>query len=464
MFASATYLDRRKQLQYQFSKGILLFHGNHESPRNYHDNAYPFRQDSSFLYYFGLDKPNLCGVIDVDTGKHFLFGDDFTLDDIVWMGPQQKLAELGAQVGVDKVLPWNVLEEYLNTAHIQGRIIHYLPPYRSLHILHLQSWLKKTTEQIQAGVSEALIKAIVDQRIHKSEAEVEEIEKAVSISKDMHVCMMKMSQPGNHEQEINAAVTQISLTAGGYPAYTNIISINGQTLHNHHYVNTLKEGDLLLGDFGSESALHYAGDITRTTPVGGKYSSRQRDIYQIVLDAEVQAIQLCKPGIAYRDVHLQAAEILTQGLQDLGLMKGDIKDSVQAGAHALFFPHGLGHMMGLDVHDMEDLGENYVGYNESVRRSPQFGLKALRLGRELEPGFVLTVEPGIYFIPDLIAQWAADRKHSEFLNYHRIEEYLNFGGIRIEDNILITDDGQKILGPPIPKEIGEVEDMVLSGK
>lgn len=457
MFKKQTYLDRRKRLQTDLDSGLILLLGNEESPMNFADNTYPFRQDSNFLYFIGIDKPNLAAVIDVDEGKTTLFGDDLTVDHIVWMGPQPKMRELADLSGVDEVAPVNALGKALREAGAKGRTIHYLPPYRAGNCIKMSEWLDIPISQLQEKASVPLIRAVVAQASYKSAEEVREIEKAVNITGAMHVAAMKSATEGQKEAVLAGIVEGIAISAGGRLAYPVILTINGQTLHNHYYGNTLTNDRLVLGDFGAETERHYAGDITRTFPLAPKFSSRQKDIYNLVLETEVAAIEALKPGVPYRDVHLLAATKITDGLKTLGLMKGNTEDAVAQGAHALFFPHGLGHMLGLDVHDMEDLGEDYVGYDDQIKRSDQFGLRSLRLGRALEPGFVLTVEPGIYFIPELIQQWQSEGTATDFINYEALQSYLDFGGIRIEDNVLITEDGYRVLGKPIPKTVEEVE-------
>lgn len=460
MFSKATYVSRRQQLMSDVKDGgLILLLGNEESSKNYKDNTYRFRQDSNFLYFLGHDHPHLAAVIDPESGETTLFGDDLSIDHIVWMGPQPSMRERAERVGAAKVAEYDALSATLAQAAQAGRPIHYLPPYRPENVLKLIRWLGLSPDEVEKGASVDLIKAVVKQAAHKTAEEIAEIEKAVTISGQMHVAAMRSARPGIKEAELAGIVEGIAIGAGGDVAYPVILTINGQTLHNHYHGNVLKSGQLVLGDFGAETAMHYAGDITRTFPVDPKFTSRQKDIYELVLKAEVDGIKSLKPGIPYRDVHLQTARIMADGLKDLGLMKGDMEAAVAEGAHALFFPHGLGHMLGLDVHDMEDLGEQYVGYSDTIKRSEQFGLNALRLGRELEPGFVLTVEPGLYFIPELIDQWQEAGKFKDFINYDKVAEYRDFSGVRIEDNVLITEEGSRILGAPIPKTVAEVEGL-----
>lgn len=458
MFGKATYLGRRRELMKTVAgDGLILLLGNEESSKNYKDNTYPFRQDSNFLYYLAWDQPHLAAVLDLEKGTTTLYGDDLTMDHIVWMGPQPSMREKAERIGAEQTAAYDELPKVLAAAKKAGRTIHYLPPYRAENLLKLSRWLGVSTEMVEQGASVGLIKAIIGQAAYKTAEELEEIEKAVNISGQMHVAAMRSARPGIMEAELAGIVEGIAVGAGGDLAYPVILTINGQTLHNHYHGNILQPGQLVLGDFGAETAMRYAGDITRTFPVDTRFTSRQKDIYQLVLQAEMTAIEAIQPGVPYRDIHLKTALLLAEGLRDLGLMKGDMQAAVTEGAHALFFPHGLGHMLGLDVHDMEDLGEDYVGYTDTLKRSPQFGLRSLRLGRALEPGFVLTVEPGLYFIPELIGQWQQEGLHKDFINYDKVQDYLGFSGVRIEDNVLVTENSFRVLGEPIPKTIEEVE-------
>jgi Xaa-Pro aminopeptidase len=431
--------------------------GNEESSMNFKDNVYPFRQDSNFLYFFGIDQPDLAAIIDIDEQKTILFGDDRSVEHIVWMGPQPLMADQAKAVGVEHTSAYSGIDAYLAEAVKKERKVHYLPPYRPENIIKLHQWLNIPLKEIGEGASEDLIKAVVAQASIKNDEEVAEMEIAVNISRAMHIAAIKAARPGIKEAQITGIVEGIASASEVRTSYPVILSKDGQILHNHHHGNTLKSGQLVLGDFGAESKMHYAGDLTRTFPVDKKFTEKQKAIYNIVLEAEDKSIEALKPGVKYIDVHLFASKIITEGLQALGIMKGDVEASINAGAHGLFFPHGLGHMIGLDVHDMEDLGENYVGYAEGQKRSDQFGLRSLRMARELEPGHVITVEPGIYFIPELIDQWEAEKKHADFINYDKLKGYRDFGGIRIEDNVLITKDGYRVLGDRVPKTVEEIE-------
>jgi len=458
MFSAKIYKERRQRLRTQVSSGLILLLGNDESPMNYLDNPYPFRQDSSFLYFFGLSYPGLVGVIDVEEGRDIILGTDLTVEDIVWMGKQPSLEENCARAGVKETLDMAEIKNLLTEARLKKRPIHFLPSYRCEHILKLSDWLEMPQEKVEKSASIELIMAVVDQRQCKTPEETEEIGKAVNISADMHLKAMKMARPGITEAQIAAAVHQVALAAGGQISFPIIATVNGQILHNHSYDNVLKSGQMFLLDAGAETAMGYAGDLSSTMPVDKHFTPRQKEIYQICLNAHEAAIAALKPGIPFKDIHLLACRVIAQGLKDLGFMKGDVEEAVAAGAHALFFPCGTGHMMGLDVHDMENLGETYVGYC-GKEKSTQFGLKSLRLARKLEPGFVITIEPGIYFIPELINMWKAEGKFTQFINYDKVETYKDFGGLRNEEDFLITEDGYRLLGKPIPKTIEDVEAM-----
>lgn len=459
MFSKQTYINRRSKLIKGVSSGLVIFLGNEDVGMNYGANTYHFRQDSSFLYFIGIDQPNLTAIIDVDAGNTIVFGNDLTLEDIVWTGEMPTIGEQAARVGIQDVAPIANIASTIAKAKDAGRTIHFLPPYRAKNQRKLQIWLDIEPEQQKAAASVELIQAVVQQRSIKSAEEIVEMEKAVNISRAMHVAVMEAARPGMKEAELAGIAHGIAMAMEGHPAYPIIMTVFGQVLHSHDHSNTLKSGQLVLGDYGGETKSHYAGDITRTFPVNKKFTAQQKAIYDLVLKAEVDCIEACKPGVAYRDVHSMAATIMGEGLKGLGLMKGDIKEAVAQGATALFFPHGLGHQIGLDVHDMEDLGENYVGYSEHIKRSELFGTAYLRLGKELETGYVLTVEPGLYFIPQLIDQWKAEGKFTEFINYEEVAKYRNFSGVRIEDNVLITETGSKVLGKRIPKTAVEIEDL-----
>ena len=457
MFNPEIYTERRNALRKLMPSGIILLPGNTEAAYNYPANTYTFRQDSNFSYFFGLENPDFVGVMDIDNGTDYIFGNDFGIDDIIWMGPQPKVIDLAAKVGVKNTSTLSELGVFLSNAIRKRRPVHFAPAYRAETTLQLSSLLGLTPSRIRDYASLPLIEAIVKLRSIKADIEVAEIEKAIETAWHMFTTGMRMAYPGRKEQEIVGAMEGISIAHGRPVSFPIILSINGQILHNHHHENILQEGRMMVMDAGSETSLNYASDITRTVPVGGKFSRKQREIYEIVLQANLNGIAATRPGVFYKECHTIAAETIAAGLKDLGLMKGDVKEAVSEGAHALFFPHGLGHMLGMDVHDMEGLGQIHVGYDNEIQPCSQFGTAYLRLGRRLQPGFVVTNEPGIYFIPELIDMWKAENKFQQFLNYDKIEEYRNFGGIRIEDDILVTADGCRVLGKPIPKTVAEVE-------
>ncbi len=460
MFDKEIYTKRRNALREKVGNGVILLPGNNESPMNYPSNTYHFRQDSSFLYFFGLDHPGFVAVCDPETGSDVLYGNDLDIDDIIWMGEQPSVKDLAEKAGVEKTKPLSSLKEDIEAALAAGRRVHILPPYRGEHDLFLSDVLGTSPAGVKDFISQELIMAVISLREVKDDQEIVQIEQAIDTAWKMHTTVMKRAFPGIREYDIAGEIEGIALSGGGPVSFPVILSMDGQTLHNHSHDNLLREGRLLLTDAGCETAMHYASDITRTVPVGGRFGSRQKEIYGIVLEANTSAIGAMKPGITNLEVHLLAARIIAEGLKRQGLMKGDIEEAVNLGAHALFFPHGLGHMMGLDVHDMEGLGEDNVGYDANVKRSDQFGTAYLRLGKKLREGFVVTVEPGIYFIPALIDLWKSQNKFADYINYPELDKYRDFGGIRIEDDVLVTSSGHRVLGKPIPKTIAEIEDTV----
>lgn len=460
MFSSTVYTERRKKLRQSLSDGLILFMGNQEVPLNYPANTYSFRQDSNFSYFFGLDHPDLAGVIDLDEGQEWIFGNDVDLDDIIWMGKQPTIKEQALTVGVVNTAPLKELNAMVEEARRKGKKVHYAPPYRGETILWLSDLLAIPHLELRKNASEKLIRAIVDMRMKKEALEVGEIEKSIDVAYEMHTTAMRMAKPGVVEQQIAGTIEGLALSKAGPVSFPVILTINGQTLHNHHHGNTLVEGRMMVIDAGCENEHHYASDITRTVPVGGKFNERQKGIYETVLNANLAAIRAVKPGVPFREIHLLAATVIAHGLTALGIMKGDPAEAAKNGAHTLFFPHGLGHPLGLDVHDLEGMGENVVGYDEEVVRSNEFGLAFLRFGRKLQEGFVMTIEPGVYFIPDLIDIWKAENKHAAFINYDVVETYRDFGGIRIEDDILVTGNGCRVLGKPIPKTVAEIEEIM----
>jgi Xaa-Pro aminopeptidase len=464
MFTKETYIQRRAALRQKIGSGLVLIPGNQDSPMNYPENTYHFRQDSTFLYFFGLDLPGMFGVIDVDNNHDLLYANDVEIEDIIWMGPQKSVAEQAFAAGVDVTAPLDKLGLTIERAIKTGRRIHFLPPYRADNQIQLSSLLGIKVCKLKQYASLALIHACVSMRSVKDAGEIAEIERACAIGYEMHVTAMKMAWPGIAEQQIAGLIEGIALSKGSGTSFPTILTQNGETLHNHNHSFTLEAGRLMIVDAGAESNSHYASDFTRTIPVGGKFSQKQLDIYNIVLAANNKAFSLTKPGVTYQSVHLETAAVIAAGLKELGLMKGDVTEAVANGAHALFFPHGLGHMMGLDVHDMEDYGQIYVGYDDEIRPIDQFGTAYLRLGRRLQPGFVITNEPGIYFIPALIEKWEKEKINSSFINFAKAKEYLGFGGIRLEDDVLVTETGARLLGSRLPVNPDEVEGMVAQGR
>lgn len=450
MFDSATYAARRTGLMRLVGSGCILLPGNDLVGMNYRANTFPFRQDGSFMYFTGLDRPGLCLWLDCESGRETLFGPELGLEHTIWSGAVPSLAELATCCGIDACGTMRELEDAVRQA--RGRIIHYPPAYQGDATLLLSRLLSTATHEVDTGFSPALIAAIVELRSVKSAAEVSEIRRAVALSAEMYASLMGACTPGVAEMELYGRMQGLILARGSREAFPMILSRRGEVLHNHSHNQTLSEGDLLLVDSGVVSPLGYASDITRTLPVGGRFTRRQQDIYEIVLRALAEGTARMAPGVPFVECHFAAATEVARGLTDLGLMRGDPAEAVAQGAHALFFPHGLGHMLGLDVHDMEALGEDFVGYDHEFRRSAQFGLSSLRMARRLQPGFVMTVEPGIYFIPALIGQWREARRLEEFINYEAIDAYLDFGGIRIEDDVLVTEHGHEVLSAGIPKE------------
>lgn len=458
MFSADLYRNRRQRLKADVGSGLILFLGNGESPINAEDNCYFFRQDSSFWYFWGLDLPNLAAVIDMDADTETVFGDDPSLHDVVWTGPQPSLPERCRGIGVDRSAPFGRMHGMIGEAIKKRRPVHFLPPYRMDQTARLADLLGTQRNAVVGNASETLIRSVIRLRSVKSDEELTQIEAAIAINAGMQTTAMRMATPGRYEREVVGAIEGIAYgQSGRKPPFTTIFSIHGQTLHNHSHDNRMQAGDLAICDCGAESPMGYASDTTRTIPVGGRFSNRQKEIYEIVLGMQADALAAMKPGVPFKDVHLVAARRLSSDLKALGLMCGEVDRAIETGAYALFFPHGLGHMLGLDVHDMESLGEDYVGYTHDIRRESRFGINRLRLAKPLAPGFVVTVEPGVYFIPQLVQQWRAENQYADQINYHQLESYLDFGGVRIEDDVLVTSAGATILGPSIPKTVAAVE-------
>lgn len=457
MFNKQTYIQRRKILADKIGSGLILLLGNNESPMNYADNGFHFRQDSTFLYYFGIDFPALAAVIDVDNDRQIIFGDDYTIDDIVWMGPQPTIAERAGEVGISHIQPTLELATMMHEALKQGREVHYLPPYRPENKLKLQHLLFLHPDHIAHKSSLRLIRAVVSQREIKSDEEIREIERGVDLSVDMHVAAMQLARPGMTEAQIAARVYEITHAANCEISFPIIATINGQTLHNHYHGNVLKSGDLFLLDAGAETEMHYAGDLSSTFPVDKTFTAQQKLVYEMSLKAHQAAIDALALNVPFRNAHLAACKSIATSMKELGLMKGNVDDAIVAGAHALFMPCGTGHMMGLDVHDMENLGEVWVGY-DGEPKSTQFGLKSLRFAKPLKAGHVFTIEPGIYFIPELMDKWQGEGLFNDFVNWTEVQKFRTFGGIRNEEDYMMTENGARRLGTKVkPKTVEEVE-------
>ncbi len=461
MFAKSTYTERRNTLKKLVGNGIILIFGNNDAPANYPANAYKYRQDSSFLYFFGQQRDGLVGVIDIDNDKEYLIGNDIDIDDIIWTGYVPSVKELAEQVGIGNSAPMAKLSQLIDSAKAHAQCIHYLPPYRHDIMIQIGDLLSIHPLETRVNASVSLIKAVVAMRSVKTDEEIAEIEKAMEIGYDMHTTAMKACKPGITEQYVAGLLEGIVHGRGCKVSFQTIFSMHGEIQHGNPSQRPLEAGRLVLCDAGAETNDNYCSDNTRVTPVSGKFTQRQRDIYSIVEACHDLVIEKAHPGMKWLDMHLDVCRMMTDRLKAIGLMKGNTEDAVQAGAHALFFPHGLGHMMGMDVHDMEGLGQNYVGFDEEVQPSSQFGLNCLRCGRRLQEGFVMTDEPGIYFIPHLIDLWKSKGMHTDFINYDKVETFKDFGGIRLEDDILITESGCQVLGKNIiPYHIDDVEEFI----
>lgn len=456
MFDKEIYVERRKKLKENFKDGIILIPGNNYSPLDCKDNCYPFLQDATFRYYFGLSHPGLVGIIDIDNDKEIIFGNDYTISDIVWMGKQKYLKELVFEVGIKSFIEIEELKSYL----VKRKNIRFTNQYREDIKNFISSLIDINPFNFDDYTSFELVNAIIAQRNIKSDVEIKEIEKAVNITKEMHLAAIKNVRIGMKEFELVAEVEHATKKNNAYFSFQTILTKNGQILHNHYYGNTLKSGDLVLLDCGAINENGYCGDMTTTFPVSGKFSERQKLIHNIVRDMFDKAVDISKVGVFYRDVHLEVCKVMAENFKKIGLLKGNVEELVSKGAHALFMPHGLGHMLGMTVHDMENFGEINVGYDEEIQKSKQFGLSSLRLGRRLQIGYVFTIEPGIYFIPDLFEKWKKEKLYEEFLNYEEIEKYMDFGGIRMERDILITENGAKILGESFPRTADEIEEFM----
>ena len=477
MFESNVYVNRRRALLSQMasrtseaSRGIAVFLGNVDAPANYRGNDYKFRQDSSFLYFWGVDEPWFAAVLDLDSGAECLYGNDVDIDDIIWMGPQPTVASKGDAIGCVATAPLAEFDKAVKEAVDSGRTVHFLPPARYYNQMKISELTGKPSDAVRkvapvaaGGASEELVRSVVALRLIKDQCEIEELDKAAEIGYWMHTEARRGCKPGVLEQEIVGRMEGVTYSKGWGPSFTTILSQNGETLHNHSHHQIITPGRLLVVDAGAESNTHYASDFTRTYPCSGKFTTRQREIYDIVQQANDYAYSLTKPGTTYWDVHYATARFLLEGLKSVDLVRGDVDEMLPLGISGLFMPHGLGHNMGMDVHDMEDLGENYVGYAEDQKRHPLLGLGNLRMARRLEPGHVVTDEPGLYFIPALIEQWKREGTDKGFVNYEKLEDYYDFGGIRLEDDILVTADGARRLGSQrLPITSSDIEDVMAN--
>lgn len=462
MFNRDIYISRREKLKELVGSGLIIVVGNSESPMSYKDNAYNFIQDSTFLYYFGLNSPDLIGVIDIENGKDYIFGKEFTIDDIVWMGQQKTFKERAKEVGIDKFLEIEELEKLLKEAKDDRQVIHFTNQYRVENSLKLSNLLGIKLEDINKEFSEKLLAGIIEMRNIKADYEVVELEKATNVTREMHLTAMKNVKPGMKGYELVALLECAAKKHNATTSFHTICTTNGQILHNHFHGNEFKDGDIVLLDCGARLENGYCGDMTTVFPVSGEFTSRQKDLYSLLIEMFERAEECTKPGVTNKYVHLEVCKVLAEGMVKRGIMKGSVDEIVKAGAHALFFPHGLGHMIGLDVHDMENFGENRVGYDEKIKRETQFGLKSLRMGKELKPGYVLTIEPGIYFIPELIEKWEKEGKFKEYIDYEEVKKYLDFGGMRYEGDFLITETGNRRLGDKMPKYYYEIEEVIKS--
>lgn len=453
MFSKDVYARRRQTLVAKMAdsaaegkRGIALFIGNTEAPAQYKDNCYKFRQDSTWLYFFGIDQPLYAAIIDLDNGNETVFANDVEIGDIIWMGPQPSVAFVAASVGVEKSAPYTDLNAAVAKVLAEGRPVHFVKPSRYYNTMKIASLLGCGTDEVAGRFSLALTKAIISMRLVKEDCEIEAIDDACNLGYEMHTVARNSIVPGIIEQEIVGKMDGVTLSKGWGVSFPTILTQHGETLHNHLHDKIIEPGKLMVIDAGAESNVHYASDFTRTYPTSGKFTAKQREIYQIVCDCNEFAFSMTRPGISYREVHLKTMHLMLEELRALDIVRGDVQDMVEAGIAGLFMPHGLGHNMGLDVHDMEDYGENYVGYDDDQSRSPQLGLGSLRMARKLVPGNVITDEPGIYFIPALIEKWKSEKTDQGFVNYSKLESYYDFGGIRLEDDVLVTADGARRLG------------------
>lgn len=468
MFDKKIYVERRNELCKKMTKGIGLFLGNGESPRNYADDCYEFSQDSTFLYYFGLNRANLVGIIDFSTGETYVSGVDFTLDDMIWMGTQETILEEAKKYGISKFIQEKKLKDFVldksegtdDDAEDYYQEILYIEPYRADLTIKLSELLDIEVQEVLTYSSLKLKKAVIDQRNIKSLEEIAEIEKAVNVTREMHLKAMSVIKPGMYEYEIKAEVERIAVKYNCTPSFQTIATVHGETLHNHHYNNIMKEGQLFVLDCGARTNSGYCGDMTTVVPVSGKFNDRQKEIYNILIEMFDASVTKLKPEVEYREAYLAASRALIEGMKRLGMLVGETEEILEKGAHSILFPHGLGHMLGMDVHDCENLGEDFVGYDEGKKRDTRPGHRSLRLARTLKVGHVFTVEPGIYFIPRLIENWKSKGLFKEHIKYEEIEKYSDFGGMRYEGDFVITEDSARRLGENMPKLYTEIEELM----
>ena len=460
MFDKDVYISRRKRLKELVGNGLVLIVGNSESPMSYSDNSYNFIQDSTFLYYFGLNSPDLVGVMDIDSDEDYIFGKEFTMDDIIWMGQQRTFKERAKDVGIENFVELEKMKEILKRDKDNERIIHFTNQYRVENSLKISRLLGLSLDEVNEKFSKRLVDGIIEMRSLKRDYEIAELEKATNVTREMHLVAMKNVKVGMKGYELVALLEAVAKKYNATTSFHTICTTNGQILYNHFHGNIFKEGDIVLLDCGARLENGYCGDMTTVFPVSGRFDSRQKDIYSLLIEMFDRAEECTKPGVTNKSVHLEVCKVLVEGLIKRGIMRGSVDEIVDAGAHALFFPHGLGHMIGLDVHDMENFGENNVGYDNVTKREIQFGLKSLRMGKELKPGYVLTIEPGIYFIPELIKKWEKEGKFKEYINYDEVKKYLDFGGMRYEGDFLITENGNRRLGDKMPKYDYEIEEIL----
>lgn len=460
MFDKDVYISRRKRLKELVGNGLVLIVGNSESPMSYADNSYNFIQDSTFLYYFGLNSPDLVGVMDVDSDEDYIFGKEFTMDDIIWMGQQRTFKERAKDVGIENFVELEKMKEILKRDKDNERIIHFTNQYRVENSLKISRLLGLSLDEVNEKFSKRLVDGIIEMRSLKRDYEIAELEKATNVTREMHLVAMKNVKVGMKGDELVALLEAVAKKYNATTSFHTICTTNGQILHNHFHGNIFKEGDIVLLDCGARLENGYCGDMTTVFPVSGRFDSRQKDIYSLLIEMFDRAEECTKPGVTNKSVHLEVCKVLVEGLIKRGIMRGSVDEIVDVGAHALFFPHGLGHMIGLDVHDMENFGENNVGYDNVTKREIQFGLKSLRMGKELKPGYVLTIEPGVYFIPELIKKWEKEGKFKEYINYEEVKKYLDFGGMRYEGDFLITENGNRRLGDKMPKYDYEIEEIL----